>query len=139
VRVAGDRPNTRLQVDVDAALSTSYPGTLHPVAPRILTTSGQRLVANKSLRLFVTGRARVPKSGVKAVVLQLDAERASRATVVRAWPNGASPPAVPDVSIGANQSAQTFVVVPVGKRGAVRLATSAGRLTVTASVVGWVG
>lgn len=137
VRVAADHA-TSVAVDVDAQLAATIPSMMHALTPRALTSRAVR-IGTGSVRLPVLGRRGVPAHGVRAVVLQLHAARASASTALTVWPAARPRPEQPDVLVARHGVADTFVVVPVGPRGAVRVGNRAGAVSASMSVVGWVG
>ena len=137
VRIAADH-TTSVAVDVDAQLAATIPSVMHALSPRTLTSPAVR-IGTGSIRLPVLGRGGVPAQGVRAVVLQVHAARASASTALTVWPATRPQPDQPDVVVARHGAADTFVVVPVGPRGAVRVGNRAGAVTTSVSVVGWVG
>jgi hypothetical protein len=137
VRVAADTA-TSLAVDVDAELTPTLSAAVHALTPRSLTRQPLR-IGTGSARVPVLGHAGVPDRGVRSVLLQMHVARATTATALTVWPAGRPRPDLPDLLVARHGSTDSFVVVPVGPRGVVRVGNRSGSVSASMSVVGWVG
>ncbi|MEU6236355.1 hypothetical protein [Kitasatospora sp. NPDC047058] len=98
-------------LDTRAALGT--PGT-------------QPVPAGGEVTLQIAGRAGVPQSGVKAVVLNLTVTEPQTPGFLTVWPSGAARPNSSNLNWTAGQTVANQVVVPVGADGKVKLYNAAG-------------
>lgn len=112
-----------------------------PVTPARLLDSRPRtpLRPGTAVDVQVTGRAGVPTTGVRAVVLDLTATGARGGGHLTAYPAGTARPATSSLNHRARASAANLVVVPVGRGGRVSVWSSSGSPYVLADVVGWFG
>ncbi|WP_406199369.1 hypothetical protein OH807_16735 [Kitasatospora sp. NBC_01560] len=76
--------------------------------------------------LQIAGRAGVPQSGVKAVVLNMTVTEARSTGILIAWPSGTPRPDSSNLNWTAGQTVANQVVVPVGADGRVDLRNAAG-------------
>ena len=84
-----------------------------------------RVAAGQAPEVDVTGRAAVPTSGVRAVVITVTAASPTAAGYLTAYPSGSAEPAYATVKFASGRTVVNTVVVPVGLDGAVRVKTSA--------------
>jgi hypothetical protein len=112
-----------------ALLSTS---TGKGIGPRMVLGAGRRL------DVPVLGHGGVPKSGVSAVALSIEASCASDRTRVFAGPASVEGVGSRVLSVGRNSTARGFALVRVGPDGAVRLQNANGNVALRASVVGYI-
>ncbi|MFL6288154.1 MAG: N-acetylmuramoyl-L-alanine amidase [Actinomycetes bacterium] len=135
--------------DAKAATRSSMPapaGAYVPQRPQALlsTTTGQGvgtpmvLGAGRRLDVPVLGRAGVPKTGVSAVALSIEASCASNRTRVFAGPASVEGVGSRVLSVGPNNTARSFALVRVGPGGSVRLQNARGNVALRASVVGYI-
>jgi hypothetical protein len=96
-----------------------------------------RVAAGKVVSIKVAGIGRPAPPGARAVVMNLTARDATRATVVTAWPRGIRRPAFPDLSVAAWRTTANLVVVRVGTNGRVLITNGSGRTNLVADVVGY--
>ena len=89
------------------------------------------------VKLRVAGRGKPVPGSARAVVMNLTAVGATRATYVTAWPNGFRQPAFPDLSVRARRTTANLVVVRVGKKNLVRLTNGTGSTHLVGDVVGY--
>ena len=136
VRIAANG-SALVSIDVSGYFAPSAAGAYHPVTPRRLTAAGQRIGSGDQLTVPVGGRAGVPDVGVGAVVLQVTGSRARTGTAVTVFPAGTTRYRVVDLLVPRGGSRTNLVVVPLGRRDAVRVHNAAGRLGLQVSVVGW--
>jgi hypothetical protein len=136
VKVATDDPST-LVLDVVGYLGDSGAG-FHPVAPTVVTPSGQRLAAGRSTRVAVGGTGAVPRSA-DAVVLQLSGTGAKDLTRLYVYPAGSDVPKAPDLAVPRRSDRTNLVVVPLGTEGRVRVLSRDASVGVALTVVGWLG
>ncbi|MET9622784.1 FlgD immunoglobulin-like domain containing protein [Streptomyces sp. NPDC006464] len=87
-------------------------------------------------RLQVAGVNGVPASGVTAVVMNVTATNASRATVITAYPDGTPRPGTSNLNVPAGRTVANLVVVPV-VNGRVALTNNAGSVDLIGDVVGY--
>ncbi len=138
VRIGGNG-SARVSVDVAGYFGPAAGAEYHAVAPRRLTPDRQRLGRDDVVSVTIGGRAGVPSTGVDAVVLQVTGSRASAGTAVTVTPSGVPRYAVADLLVPRRTSRTNLVVVPVGRKDAVRVYNAKGRLGVQVDVVGWFG
>ena len=118
-------------------------GALVPLTPsRILDTrdgtggvSGP-VPAEGTISVQVTGRAGVPASGVRAVVLNATVTAPAALGYMTVFPAGAARPLASDLNFAAGETQTNLVVVQVGAGGKVSLASSAGAHVIF-DVAGW--
>ncbi len=96
-----------------------------------------RVGAGKVVSVKVAGRGRPAPAGARAVVMNLTARSATRATFVTAWPRGTRRPAFPDLSVPAWSTTANLVVVRVGKKGRVQVTNGSGWTHLIGDVVGY--
>ncbi|MCY0945878.1 hypothetical protein [Streptomyces antarcticus] len=82
--------------------------------------------ARGEVSLTVAGRAGVPQSGVKAVVLNVTLTDAKDAGHLTVWPSGTTRPNSSSLNWTAGQTVPNHVVVPVGADGKVKLYNASG-------------
>jgi hypothetical protein len=85
----------------------------------------------------VAGKGKPVPGSARAVVMNVTAMGATRATYVTAWPNGMKRPAFPDLSVPAWRTTANLVVVRVGKKDRVRLTNGSGSTNLVGEVVGY--
>ena len=128
------------------SLQSAAAGTYVPQRPKTLlsTTSGKGIGAplilgpGRRLDVQALGRAGVPKTGVSAVALSVEADCASAGTTVTVGPAGVGGAGARAVSVKANGTARTFVLARVGRGGGIRFQNAKGAVGLKASVVGYV-
>jgi hypothetical protein len=96
-----------------------------------------RVGPGKVVSVKVAGKGKPAPAGARAVVINLTARDASRATFVTAWPRGTRRPAFPDLSVPAWRTTANLVVVRVGKKGRVLVANGSGWTHLVGDVVGY--
>ncbi len=77
--------------------------------------------ARSEVSLQVAGRGGVPRSGVRAVVLNVTVTDAKDAGHLTVWPSGSERPNSSSLNWTAGQTVPNHVVVPVGADGTVKL------------------
>ncbi len=87
--------------------------------------------------LAVAGKGKAVPGTARAVVMNLTAVGATKATYVTAWPNGARRPAFPDLSVPAFRTTSNLVVVRVGTKNRVRITNSTGSTHLVGDIVGY--
>ncbi|MER5641825.1 N-acetylmuramoyl-L-alanine amidase [Kitasatospora sp. NPDC002227] len=92
---------------------------------------------DSSISLQVAGRAGLPATGVKAVVLNVTAVGASAGGFVAVYPNGTPLPTVSNLNFGPGQVIPNLVVVPVGADGKVALYNKFGTVNLVADITGY--
>ena len=118
-------------------------GAYHPLVPaRVLDTREAvglpaALGDGGTADLQITGRGGVPVDGVGAVVLNLTATNATRASFVTAWPAGQARPLASNLNVVAGDTVPNLVIVPVGAGGKVSLYNNDGTVDLVADVEGW--
>ncbi|MFZ0323501.1 MAG: peptidoglycan recognition protein [Actinomycetes bacterium] len=131
-----------VSVDVDGYFATGTARSAngyHAVAPRRVTAKRLALGTDDAVNVTVGGQARVPSTGVSAVVLQVTGAAASAPTALTVFPSGLQRPRVPDVLVPRHATRTNLVVVPLGRRDAVRVHNASGRVGLDVAVVGWFG
>ncbi|MGE0877781.1 MAG: beta strand repeat-containing protein [Acidimicrobiia bacterium] len=97
----------------------------------------QKVVADSSIDVQVTGRGGVPGTGVSAVVLNVTVTNAEGAGFVTAWASGQTKPTASNLNVErAGQTIPNQVIVPVGSNGKVSL-YSWTTVDLLADVAGW--
>ncbi len=96
-----------------------------------------RVGARKVVSVKVAGKGKPAPAGARAVVMNLTARDATRATFVTAWPLGTRRPAFPDLSVPAWRTTANLVVVRVGKKGRVQVTNGTGSTHLIGDVVGY--
>ena len=96
-----------------------------------------RVGAGKVVSVKVAGKGKPAPAGARAVVMNLTARDATRATFVTAWPLGTRRPAFPDLSVPAWSTTANLVVVRVGKKGRVQVTNGSGSTHLIGDVVGY--
>ncbi len=115
-------------------------GALTPVSPtRILDTrDGLGLLGPLvTIDVQITGRAGVPTSGVRAVVLNATVTQPGAAGYLTIYPAGTARPLASDLNYGAGETQANLVVVQVGAGGKVSL-YAASTTHVIFDVAGWI-
>ncbi len=79
------------------------------------------MAARSEVLLQVAGRGGVPRSGVRAVVLNVTVTDTKDAGHLTVWPSGSERPNSSSLKWTAGQTVPNHVVVPVGADGTVRL------------------
>lgn len=96
-----------------------------------------QLAAHRVARLKVEGVARVPRTGVAAVVVSITVRHPTRAGSLTVYPDRTARPRVTDVSFAAGQTISDQVVAPV-RDGRIDVYNgSAGPLDLTADLSGY--
>jgi hypothetical protein len=132
-----------------AATRSSMPAPAGAYVPQrsraLLSTStgqgiDQRMVLGGGNRLDVPvlGHAGVPKTGVSAVALSIEASCARAPTRVFAGPASVEGVGSRGVSVGKNSTARGFALVRIGPDGGVRFRNVRGNVALRASVVGYI-
>jgi hypothetical protein len=85
----------------------------------------------------VTGCWGVPPSGVGAVVLNVTAVDASRATFVTVWPSGVSRPKASTLNPAAGGVSANEIIAKVGSNGQVSIYNHNGEVDLLFDVVGY--
>jgi hypothetical protein len=96
-----------------------------------------RLGAGDVIKVKVAGRGKPVPGSASAVVMNLTATGATRATFVTAWPNRRKRPAFPDLSVPPWRPTANLVVVRVGAKNRVRITNGTGSTHVIGEVVGY--
>lgn len=99
---------------------TDRDGFFTPVGPvRVFDTRGEPfwVEPDNVYRYRVTGRNRVPSSGVAAVSLNLTATRGWESGYVTVWPCSRTRPASSNLNFSAGESVANGVLAPVGSDG----------------------
>jgi hypothetical protein len=112
------------------------PGGFTWLPPTRLADNGVAALGRVSV--LVAGRGGVPTSGVSAVLLSLTVSDPAAAGALTAYPHGAAPPGLAQVSFAAGGTAQSLVVVPLGPSGTVDVDNrSPGGVHLSVDVVGY--
>ncbi|WP_441250648.1 N-acetylmuramoyl-L-alanine amidase [Kitasatospora sp. McL0602] len=90
-----------------------------------------------NVALQVSGRAGLPTSGVKAVVLNVTAVAPTAGGFVTVYPDGTSLPTASNLNFTAGQVIPNLVVVPVGANGKVDLYNKFGAVDLVADITGY--
>ncbi len=117
-------------------------GRLTAVSPtRLLDTRevGGAIAGGTSRSMLVAGRAGLPSSGLRAVVMNVTAIEPTRAGFLTVFPGGTTRPQASNLNFVAGQVVPNLVTVGVAQDGTVSLYNSAGSTHVAADVVGWYG
>jgi hypothetical protein len=96
-----------------------------------------RVGAGAVVSVKVAGRGKPAPAGARAVVMNLTARDATRATSVTAWPYGTRRPSFPDLSVAAFRTTTNLVVVRVGSKGRVKITNGVGATHLVGDVVGY--
>ncbi|MEO6821844.1 MAG: hypothetical protein ABI468_05145, partial [Candidatus Nanopelagicales bacterium] len=104
-------------------------------SPRVSKTP---LGAGKTLAVKVTGVAGVPADAT-AVVLNLTAVDATKATWVAAWPAGKAQPTVSNLNVSNGNARPNLAIVPVGLGGVINLYNATGTVNLFADISGYFG
>jgi hypothetical protein len=116
-------------------------GRLTPLVPTRLLDSRTgppgRLAPERTHRVAVAGRAGVPASGARAVLVNVTVTGPSAAGHLSVFPGGSSVPRTSSLNHVAGQTVPNLVVVPLGADGSLSLRSSAGTPFVLVDVVGW--
>ena len=96
-----------------------------------------RVGGRKVVSVRVAGKGKPAPAGARAVVMNLTARDATRATFVTAWPLGTRRPDFPDLSVPAWRTTANLVVVRVGKKGRVQVTNGTGSTHLIGDVVGY--
>lgn len=128
---------TDLLLDVSGYFTATSGYT--PVSPaRLLDTrTGSAVSAGTSVDVVVAGRAGVPASGVRAVVLNVTAAQAAGGGYLTVHPTGTAPPSVSNVNYVAGETRATMVQIQPGPSGSVTVRTSA-TADILVDVFGWI-
>jgi surface antigen len=121
---------TNVLVDVVAWLPTGADAVAVTPKPILDSASGLgypagRVAGGQAPSVSVLGRAGVPSTGVRAVVLTVRATSPTASGYFTAYPSGSPEPAYATAKYAAGRSVTNTVVVPVGSDGKVRILTSA--------------
>ncbi|UYQ63079.1 hypothetical protein [Streptomyces peucetius] len=92
--------------------------------------------AGKTVTLQVTGRGKVPATGVTAVVMNVTGTSPTASTYVAVYPNGTTRTSASNLNLVAGQTAPNLVVVPV-VNGKVSFYNNAGSVHLIADVAGY--
>ncbi|MCW2607690.1 MAG: N-acetylmuramoyl-L-alanine amidase, partial [Frankiales bacterium] len=141
-------PSTAPSPTTPASPVASGPGSrFTPVTPRRLldTRTGQGLSGpvwvgdGGTVDLAVAGGSTGVPAGATAVVLNVTAVGATRATDVRVYPTPTDGrvPGVSNINLTARQTRAGLVTVPVGAGGRVRLRNEDGAVSLLADLAGW--
>ncbi len=126
-----------------SALAPGPDGLFNPLAPaRLLDTRDPTggftaLGAGATISLQVTGRGKVPATGVSAVVLNVTATNATTSSYVVAWAEGVTRPVTSNLNFVAGQTVPNRVVVKVGTGGKVDFYNSTGTVDLIVDVGGY--
>lgn len=125
-------------------------GSFGPVAPsRILDTRaggstidgiglrGVALESTEMLNFGVLGRAGVPSSGVRFVILNVTAVDPQGSGYASLWPTGGLEPNTSNLNFSAGQTVPNLVVSAVGPSGQISLRNVGGRTHYLVDVQGW--
>jgi hypothetical protein len=93
--------------------------------------------AGSVLTVKVAGKGKPAPAHARAVVMNVTARGATRATFVTAWPKGKKRPAFPDLSVPAWRTTANLVVVRVGSKGRIKVTNGSGSANIVADVVGY--
>ncbi|MGH8892330.1 MAG: peptidoglycan recognition protein family protein [Actinomycetes bacterium] len=96
-----------------------------------------RVGAGGVVKVRVAGKGKPVPGTARAVVMNLTARKATRATFVTAWPNGRRRPAFPDLSVPAWRTTANLVVVRVGAKNRVRVTNGSGSTHLVGDIVGY--
>ena len=91
----------------------------------------------RTIELQVTGRGRVPATGVSAVVLNVTVTAPTAAAYVTAWPAGSPRPLASNLNVVASATVPNRVVLKVGANGKISIFHNAGSMHVVADVSGY--
>jgi hypothetical protein len=89
------------------------------------------------IKVKVAGRGKPVPGSARAVVMNITALGATRATYVTAWPNRMRRPAFPDLSVPAWRPTANLVVVRIGAKNRVRITNGSGSTNLVGEVVGY--
>ena len=89
--------------------------------------------------LDVTGVAEVPADDVSAVVMNVTATGATKATFLTIYPEGTTRPSASNLNVVPGETIANLVIAKVGDDGEIRIYNSAGAVHVIGDVVGWFG
>ena len=92
--------------------------------------------AGRTISVQVTGRDRVPSSGVTAVVLNVTALKPTKSSYVTVYPDRTTRPAIQNLIFNAGQTFSNLVVVPV-KDGKIDFYNHAGSVSLLADLAGY--
>ncbi|MEU9245486.1 hypothetical protein AB0D77_39510, partial [Streptomyces sp. NPDC048385] len=92
--------------------------------------------AGGTVTLQVTGKAGVPTSGVTAVVMNVTATRATKASYVTVYPHGTTRTSASNLNFWANETFPNLVVVPVTD-GKITFYNNAGTVDLIADISGY--
>ncbi len=95
-----------------------------------------KLGAGGILNVKVAGVGGVPANAT-AVVLNLTAVGASRATYVTAWPHGVAQPGVSNLNVNNGQAVPNLAIVPIGSDGTIDLYNAQGTIDLIGDVAGY--
>ena len=99
-------------------------------------TSGLR-GAQSTTTFQVLGVGGVPSTGVRAVLVDLEAIRPTVATYLTVWPDGTPRPAVSMVNVPVNQTMSNSAIVPVTSSGRLSVFNLSGNTHVAVDVQGY--
>jgi uncharacterized protein (DUF1501 family) len=88
------------------------------------------------MKLQVAGQGGVPPTA-KAVILNITAVRATKATFVTVWPDGAPMPTASTLNVAQGQTISNLVVAKLGNGGRVKLYNRFGAAEMLADVTGY--
>ncbi|HVE64544.1 MAG TPA: N-acetylmuramoyl-L-alanine amidase [Mycobacteriales bacterium] len=117
-------------------------GRLTTVTPtRLLDTRevGGPITGGTARSMLVAGRAGLPSSGLRAVVLNVTAVEPTRSGFLTVFPGGTARPEASSLNFVSGQVVPNLVTVGVGRDGTVSIYSSAGSTHAAADVVGWYG
>lgn len=89
------------------------------------------------VNLPVTGRGRVPDTGVSAVVMNVTAVSPTVRSSLTVWPTGGLRPSASSVNFEAGSVTPNLVVAKIGRGGRVSFFNMNGTVDVLVDVVGW--
>jgi surface antigen len=133
---------TNLLVDIVGWLPRGADHVAVTPGPILNTATGLgypagRVAPGQTVILSVVGRAGVPATGVRAVVLTVKATSPTSSGYFTAYPSGTSEPPYATAKYSSGRSVTNTAVVPVGSDGKVRIVTSASTY-LSADVQGYI-
>ncbi|HVQ17573.1 MAG TPA: hypothetical protein VMT27_00900, partial [Actinomycetes bacterium] len=137
IRVAGDRRGD-VSFDVVGYVAASTTHKVHALVPKTITKGSDLVRHGDTVNLRVGGRAGVPDRAASALV-QVSGDTGSRGAALTVWPRGRTRPSPVDLLVPRRADRDGFVLVPIGKRGQIRVHAAKGSARVRVTVLGWVG
>ncbi len=122
---------------------STQPGTFVSMTPsRLLDTrngtGGTIVAAGGTVPLHIDGIGAIPRSAVRAVVLNVTVTQPAAGGYITAWPDGNDQPVASNLNFAAGETVPNLVVVPVGLDGKVDLFNgSGGTIQLIADVAGY--